>query len=283
MTKPDQVDSSEIDTVLTTPLAHPVVDTHCHMDVSYDDEHILPDVGQALKNAKAVNVTKVIQVGCDVTSSQWAADTAEKWDDVFATVALHPNAAAHDPNLEASLNEIERLAALPQVRGLGETGLDYFRTDKEKATAQHVSFRAHIDIAKKFDKPVIIHDRDAHEDVIDTLLNYGQPKTVVFHCFSGDAAMAKICADNGWYMSFAGVVTFKNAKDLHEAVQVVPEDLLLVETDSPFLTPSPYRGQANTSAHVALTVREISRLRGQSEEEICKLVFSNAARVFGPF
>lgn len=265
------------------PLVHPVVDTHCHMDVTYDDEHVLPDVGQALAEARAVNVTKVIQVGCDVTSSQWAAQTASEWEDVWATVALHPNAAAHDPNLDESLAEIERLAALPQVRGLGETGLDYFRTDKDKAAKQHTSFRAHIDIAKKFNKPVIIHDRDAHEDVIDTLLNYGQPETVVFHCYSGDAAMAKICANNGWYMSFAGVVTFKNAKDLHEAVQVVPNELLLVETDSPFLTPTPYRGAPNTSAHVALTVREISRLRGQSEEEICKLVFSNAARVFGPF
>ena len=138
-------------------------------------------------------------------------------------------------------------------------------------------------MAVKYGKPVIIHDRDAHEDVIDTLLNYGAPQTVVFHCYSGDAQMAKICADNGWYMSFAGTVTFKNATNLHEAVKVVPEELLLVETDSPFLTPTPYRGQPNTSAHVALTVREISRLRGQSEEEICKLVFSNATRVFGPF
>jgi TatD DNase family protein len=253
------------------------------MDVSFDDEQINPNVGQALANAASVGVTKVIQVGCDVTSSQWAAKTASEWDDVFATVALHPNAAAHDPDLENSLAQIDKLAALPQVRGIGETGLDYFRTDKGKAAAQHISFRAHIDMAIKYGKPVIIHDRDAHEDVIDTLLNYGAPQTVVFHCYSGDAQMAKICAQHGWYMSFAGTVTFKNATNLHEAVKVVPEDLLLVETDSPFLTPMPYRGQPNTSAHVALTVREISRLRGQSEEEICKLVFSNATRVFGPF
>jgi TatD DNase family protein len=253
------------------------------MDVSYDDEQILPDVGQALANARKVNVTKVIQVGCDVASSKWAAETAENFPDVFATVALHPNAAAHDPDLMNSLEQIDLLAALPQVRGLGETGLDYYRNDKEKAQAQHISFRAHIDMAIKHNKPVIIHDRDAHDDVIDTLLNYQSPETVVFHCYSGDEVMAKICADNGWYMSFAGTITFKNAKNLHEAIKVVPNDLLLVETDSPFLTPTPYRGQPNTSAHVALTVREISRLRGQSEEEICELVFSNAARVFGPF
>lgn len=265
------------------PLAQPVVDTHCHMDVSYDDEQILPDVGQALANARKVNVTKVIQVGCDVTSSEWAAQTASDFEDVFATVALHPNAAAHDPDLMNSLEQIDALAALPQVRGLGETGLDYYRTDKEKAQAQHISFRAHIDMAIKHGKPVIIHDREAHEDVIDTLLNYKCPETVVFHCYSGDEVMAKICAENGWYMSFAGTITFKNAKNLHGAIKVVPDNLLLVETDSPFLTPTPYRGAPNTSAHVALTVREISRLRGQSEEEICKLVFSNAARVFGPF
>ncbi len=265
------------------PLAHPVVDTHCHMDVSYDDEQILPDVGQALANAAKVGVTKVIQVGCDVASSRWAAQTAEKFNDVFATVALHPNAAAHDPDLASSLEQIDLLAALPQVRGLGETGLDYYRTDKNQAQAQHESFRAHIDMAIKHNKPVIIHDREAHDDVIDTLLNYRCPETVVFHCYSGDEQMAKVCADHGWYLSFAGTVTFKNAKNLHEAVKVVPDELLLVETDSPFLTPVPYRGQPNTSAHVALTVREISRLRGQSEEEICKLVFSNAARVFGPF
>jgi TatD DNase family protein len=265
------------------PLAHPVVDTHCHMDVSFDDEHILPDVGEALANAAKVGVTKVIQVGCDVTSSQWAADTAAKWPEVFATVALHPNAAAHDPDLTNSLVEIDRLAALPQVRGIGETGLDYYRTEKNQAEAQHISFRAHIDMAIKHNKPVIIHDRDAHEDVIETLLTYGAPETVVFHCYSGDAAMAKVCAEQGWYLSFAGTVTFKNAKNLHEAVKVVPDNLLLVETDSPFLTPTPYRGSPNTSAHVALTVREICALRGQSEEDICKLVFSNAARVFGPF
>lgn len=264
-------------------LAKPVVDTHCHMDVRFDDEHILQSVGEALENAARVGVTKVIQVGCDVASSKWAAETADEWDNVFATVALHPNAAAHDPDLENSLIQIDELAALPQVRGLGETGLDYFRTDKEKAEAQHISFRAHIDMAIKHKKPVIIHDRDAHEDVINTLLNYGAPETVVFHCYSGDAEMAKVCAEHGWYLSFAGTVTFKNAKNLHEAAKVVPNELLLVETDSPFLTPTPYRGQPNTSAHIALTVREISVLRGQSEEEICDLVFSNAARVFGPF
>ena len=253
------------------------------MDVTFDDDHVLPTAAQALADASAVGVSHVIQVGCDVTSSQWAAQCATEFDNVWATVALHPNAAAHDPNLSESLATIASLAALPQVRGLGETGLDYFRTEPDKQAAQHESFRAHIDIARAVGKPVIIHDREAHDDVISTLKTYGAPDTVVFHCYSGDAEMAKICADAGWYMSIAGVVTFKNAKDLHEAVRVIPDELLLVETDSPFLTPSPFRGRPNASKLMPLTVRAIAELRGQSEATVCDLLFSNAARVFGPF
>ena len=265
------------------PLAGPVVDTHCHMDVTFDDDHILESVEHALSAARAAGVTKVIQVGCDVASSLWAAECASAHDDVWATVALHPNAAAHDPNLTESLDQIARLARLPQVRGIGETGLDYYRTQESQANAQHISFRAHIDIARDVGKPVVIHDRDAHEDVIRTLLEYGAPETVVFHCFSGDADMARICADHGWYMSFSGVVTFKNAVTLREALAVAPADLILVETDSPFLTPVPMRGTVNSSAKMIHTVRAISALRGVSEEKICELLFSNAARVFGPF
>lgn len=253
------------------------------MDVTFDDDHVLPSVPDALAAAAAVGVSHVIQVGCDVTSSEWAAMRAGEYDNVWATVALHPNAAAHDPNLAESLAKIASLAALPQVRGLGETGLDYFRTEPDKQAAQHESFRAHIDIAKSVNKPVIIHDRDAHDDVIDTLRSYGAPDTVVFHCYSGDAEMAKLCASEGWYMSIAGVVTFKNAKALHEAVRVIPDELLLVETDSPFLTPTPFRGRPNASSLMPLTVRAISELRGQSEATVCDLLFSNAARVFGPF
>ena len=264
------------------PLAGPVVDTHCHMNISFDESHRPPTVEVALALARAVGVTKVIEVGCDVESSQWAADTASQFDDVWATVALHPNAAAHDTDLMSSLAQIEKLAQLPQVRGIGETGLDYYRTEESQAAAQHVSFRAHIDIAKAVNKPVIIHDRDAHDDVISTLTSYGAPDKVIFHCFSGDAAMAKICADNGWYMSFSGVVTFKNAQSLREALQEVPDELLLVETDAPFLTPVPRRGTPNASINLAYTVRAISALRGVSEEKLCDLLFSNAARVFGP-
>jgi TatD DNase family protein len=261
----------------------PVVDTHCHMDVTFDDDHQLPSVEVAMSRANAMNVTKVIQVGCDVASSRWAAETAALHSDVWATVALHPNAAAHDPNLDSSLAQIAELAKLAQVRGIGETGLDYYRTERNKAAAQHVSFRAHIDIAKSVNKPLIIHDRDAHDDVIQTLLEYGAPETVIFHCFSGDEQMAQICADHGWYMSIPGVITFRNAESLRNAVRVIPDDLLLVETDSPFLTPVPMRGTPNASTNVPWTVRAICEVRDQSEIEICNLLFSNAERVFGPF
>lgn len=253
------------------------------MDVAFDDDHQLASVEEALASAASVGVSHVIQVGCDVESSRYAALIAAEYKNVWATVALHPNAAAHDPSLNDSLASIRELAALPQVRGIGESGLDYYRTEKDQAEKQHISFRAHIDMARDFSKPLIIHDRDAHEDVIATLLSYGAPDIVVFHCFSGDAAMARICADHGWYMSFSGVVTFKNAQDLRDALAVVPDELILTETDSPFLTPVPYRGRPNASALLPFTVRQIADTRGQSEKEICDLLFSNAARVFGPF
>ena len=264
-------------------LVSPVVDTHCHMDVQYDDSHILPSVNEAMANARSVGVTKVIQVGCDVASSQWASEIALVHPDVWAAVALHPNAAAHDPDLDKSLEVIADLAQLAQVRAVGETGLDYFRTGPEGIAAQHHSFRRHIEIAKETDKALVIHDRDAHDDVVRILQEQGAPKTVVFHCFSGDVQLAKICAEHSWYTSFSGTVTFKNAPQLREAAQIMPLDLLLVETDSPFLTPVPYRGRPNASTLLPLTVRAISQVRGASEQEICEALFSNAARVFGPF
>jgi len=265
------------------PLVASVVDTHCHMDVQYDDNHVLPSVDQALASARAVGVTKVIQVGCDVESSHWAADTAASFPDVWAAVALHPNAAAHDPDLTSSLTEIDHLAQLPQVRAVGETGLDYFRTSPDKQGLQHEAFRAHIEIAKRTGKPLVIHDRDAHSDVVRVLTEVGPPEIVVFHCFSGDVDLATVCAENGWYTSFSGTVTFKNADNVRQAAALMPSSLILVETDAPFLTPSPYRGRPNSSALIPLTVRAICAIRGESEEVICQALFSNSARVFGPF
>lgn len=270
---------------LPEPLLGPVVDTHCHMDIAFDsaDQSHLVTPEQAIAQAAAAGVSHIIQVGCDVESSHWAAQAALDYTNVWATVALHPNEAARVEDLHGSLAVIRELAALPQVRGIGETGLDYFRTTPDKQHLQHESFRAHIDMCNEFGKPLIIHDRDAHEDVIATLLNYGAPEVVVFHCFSGDAEMAKVCVDNGWYTSISGVVTFNNAQSLRDAVVVMPSELLLVETDSPFLTPAPNRGMPNSSALMPYTVRTMAQVRSVSEIELCQQLFLNASKVFGPF
>jgi TatD DNase family protein len=266
-----------------TPLAGPVVDTHCHMDFAFDDEHNPTSVVEALANAAAVGVSHVIQVGCDVESSRVAVEIATKFNNVWATVAIHPNDAVRDPDLLGSLQIIKELAQLDVVRGIGETGLDYYRTKREAAEKQHISFRSHIEFCKLFEKPLIIHDRDAHDDVIKTLLEVGAPNQVVFHCYSGDAEMAQVCAQHGWYMSFAGTVTFNNAQNLREALVVAPDELILVETDSPFLTPVPLRGQPNCSTFMAHTVRAMATVKQVPELEMCEKLFSNAARVFGPF
>ncbi|MEU1310335.1 TatD family hydrolase [Streptomyces cinnamoneus] len=279
---------------LPEPLNVPVADSHTHLDMQEST------VEESLVKAASVGVTTVIQVGCDLAGSRWAAETAAAHDAVWATVALHPNEAPRivlgDPDgwsrqgartpggdaaLDAALEEIDRLAALPQVRGVGETGLDYFRTGPEGKAAQEHSFRRHIDIAKRHGKALVIHDRDAHEDVLRVLEEEGAPERVVFHCYSGDAAMAKVCADAGYYMSFAGNVTFKNAQHLRDAVVVAPLDLILVETDAPFLTPAPYRGRPNAPYLIPVTLRAMAGVKDIGEDALATAVAANTARVFG--
>lgn len=279
---------------LPEPLRVPVADSHTHLDMQSGT------VEEALAKAASVGVTTLIQVGCDLAGSRWAAETAEAHENVWATVALHPNEAprivhgdpdgwsrqgAREPGgeaaLDAALEEIAALAALPQVRGVGETGLDYFRTGPEGIAAQERSFRGHIAIAKRHGKALVIHDREAHEDVLRVLAEEGAPETVVFHCYSGDAAMAKICAEHGYHMSFAGNVTFKNATPLREALAVAPLDLLLVETDAPFLTPAPYRGRPNAPYLIPLTLRAMAEAKGVPEDTLATAVAANTARVFG--
>lgn len=271
-------------------LPRPVVDSHCHLDVV--DRHLKgseEDLGvdDALARARSVNVTRVVQVGCDVESSHWAVRAAQDHDEVIAAVALHPNDAARIgerdgmPALQAAFAEIEALATQPGVRAVGETGLDYFRTGEAGRPAQAESFRWHIDLAKRTDRTLVIHDRDSHDDVISVLLAEGAPDRVVFHCFSGDADMASICADNGWYCSFAGVVTFSSAQSLRDALAVVPRDRVLVETDAPYLTPMPYRGRVNASYLVPLTVRAMADVRGEGVDELCDALWANSMRAFG--
>ncbi|MGK5627141.1 TatD family hydrolase [Streptomyces sp. URMC 123] len=294
---------------LPEPLRVPVADSHTHLDMQSGT------VEEALAKAAAVGVTTVVQVGCDLPGSRWAAETAAAHDAVWATVALHPNEAPRivhgvdgasgpsggaapqaprlgrtpldplppggDAALEEALAEIDRLAALPQVRGVGETGLDFFRTGPEGIAAQEYSFRRHIDIAKRHGKALVIHDRDAHDDVLRVLDEEGAPDTVVFHCFSGDADMAKTCADKGYLMSFAGNVTFKSAQPLRDALAVAPRELLLVETDAPFLTPAPYRGRPNAPYLIPVTLRAMAAVKGVDEDALAAAISANTARAFG--
>ena len=268
------------------PLVGTVIDSHTHLDVHDNSLHgaQAPDPQELLDRAREVGVDRVVQVGCDVASSRWAVEAAGRFPSVIATVALHPNEAprlAEKGSLADALEAIAELALSPQVRGIGETGLDYYRTGESGRPAQHESFRFHIDLAKQVNKTLVIHDRDSHEDVISVLLDQGAPQTVVFHCFSGDADMAKICAQHGWYMSFAGVITFKNSVALREALMVAPLDSILVETDAPYLTPMPNRGKVNASYLMPYTVRTIAELRGLSELEATALLTQNTIRAFG--
>jgi TatD DNase family protein len=270
-------------------LAAPVIDTHCHVDMQERGRDGLEpkDPDELIALAASVGVTKLVQIGCDVASARWSVEMAQTRPDVIVGVALHPNEAPRlfesggQPELDAAYRVIEELATDPVVRAVGETGLDYFRTEGALREVQQASFRWHIDLAKTLDKTLVIHDRDAHDDVMGVLTDQGAPNTVVFHCFSGDAAMAQACAEQGWYMSFAGVLTFKNNDALREALAIVPDDLLLVETDSPYLTPVPHRGKPNGSYLMPLTVRCIAEVRGMDEAAAATLLWDNAQRAFG--
>ncbi|GLW62039.1 AraC family transcriptional regulator [Actinomadura rubrobrunea] len=259
---------------LPDPLPVPVFDSHCHLDM------LDVPVEEAVAAAKAAGITRIVTIGCDLASSQWAADVAAAHDDVYAGVAIHPNETAGVS--DAVLNDIADMAARPWVRAVGETGLDYYR-DWAPKDDQHRSFRAHIDIAKRTGKALVIHDREAHDDVLRILREEGAPEKVVFHCFSGDAAMAKECAAQGYVMSFAGNVTFKNAEPLREALRAAPLDLLLVETDAPFLTPVPHRGKPNSSYLIPHTVRFMAEVKGVDVDDLCAAIAATGERVFGPW
>jgi TatD DNase family protein len=260
------------------PLRVPAVDSHCHLDILRD--MLGTAVEDALAAARASGIDRVVQVGTDLESSHWSARTAAEHDEVVATVAVHPNEAAESATDEV-LAEIERLASLPHVRAIGETGLDHYRTPPERWAAQEDAFRRHVDIAKRTGRALVIHDRDAHDDVLRVLREEGPPERVVFHCFSGDAEMAKVCVNAGYVLSFAGTVTFRNAQHLRDALAVAPLDLVMVETDAPFLTPMPYRGRPNGPYLVPLTVRCVAEVKGVHEDEVAAAVSATADRVFG--
>ena len=266
------------------PLPVATVDSHAHLEIVTDAAPDSDAVKQILDDAKSAGVDRVVQVGYSAEQSKWCVAAAAHFDDrVLAAVALHPNEAPVVADLEADLKTIETLAAHPRVRAIGETGLDYFRTPPELRKRQQDSFKWHIELAKKTKKALVIHDRDSHDDVLSILLEVGAPEKTVFHCFSGDVEMAKICIDRGYILSFAGTLTFKNAPALRDAVKLVPYDQLLVETDSPFLAPMPNRGALNTPAQIANIVRAMAEERNESVATLAQALSDNAERIFGSF
>ncbi|PWN01263.1 AraC family transcriptional regulator [Nocardioides silvaticus] len=279
MTEPDLPPAPE-------PLPHPVVDNHCHLDIARGPAGTAPfDAREAIDAAAAVGVRRIVQIGCDLRGAAWAVEAAQEHPELVAGVALHPNEAPRleeAGELDAALDTIAALAAShPRVRAVGETGLDHFRTGPEGRAAQVRSFAAHIELAKRLDKTLVIHDRDAHQEVLDVLDAEGAPDRWVMHCFSGDADFARACLDRGAYLSFAGTVTFKNAAPLRNALVVTPRDRILVETDAPYLTPHPYRGRTNASYLVPLTMRTMAEVRGEDLGELCAAVDTNTETAFG--
>jgi TatD DNase family protein len=261
-------------------LPHPVVDNHCHLDIAREGDPT--PVADALAEAASVGVTRVVQIGCDLRAARWAVETAAAYASVVAGVALHPNDAPRQGDLDAAVAQIEELAgAHDKVRAVGETGLDFFRTGPDGIAAQVESFRRHIDLAKRLDKTLVIHDRDAHEAVLEVLDSEGAPPRWVMHCFSGDADFAKACLDRGAFLSYAGTVTFKNAQPLRDALALTPRDRVLVETDAPYLTPVPHRGRTNASYLVPLTMRVMAEVRGEDLGDLCAAVDENTEAAFG--
>ena len=268
---------------LPEPLNIKCVDAHAHMEIVTNTAADSPEVGEVVAEARSVGIDRIMQVGYSAEQSQWCVKAAETWPNVLAAVALHPNEAPVVDDLEKDLAIIEELAKHPRVRAIGETGLDFFRTPPELQEKQKYSFRRHIALAKSVDKALVIHDRDAHRAVLDLLLEEGAPKTTIFHCYSGDEVMAQECIEAGYVLSFAGTLTFKNAPALREAVKLVPPELLLVETDSPFLAPAPHRGALNKPSQIPNILRFMAEVRGDDLDSLCAQISQNAERVFGSF
>ena len=267
------------------PLPIAVVDNHTHLDIARDGEQA-PDVGAVIAAAAAVGVDRLVQIGCDLPGARFTVEMVDSHPAMLGGVALHPNEVprlAEAGSLDAAYAEIEELAAHPRVRVIGETGLDYYRTGPEGVGVQQDSFRWHIDLAKRTGKALQIHDRDAHDDVLRILEEEGAPPHTVMHCFSGDMAMARTCAERGYYLSFAGTVTFKNAKGLRDALSVTPLDRVLVETDAPYLTPAPWRGATNAPYLVPLTIRAMAGVLGVAVPTLCEAVSDTSEAVYGPW
>lgn len=266
------------------PLEVPVYDNHAHLEI--EDGEVGLALDEQLERAGEVGVIGVVQAGGDIDSSRWSAWAAASHPRVLAAVAIHPNEApayAAAGRLGEAIAVIDELAAQPRVRAIGETGLDFFRTDDDGRPAQLESFEAHIALAKKHGIAMQIHDRDAHDAVLETLERVGAPERTVFHCFSGDAEMATIAGERGYYLSFAGNITFKNAQNLRDALKVTSRERILVETDAPFLTPTPHRGRPNAPYLIPVTVRFMAAELGVDLDELCAQLAANTLEVYGSF
>ena len=276
-------------------------------EVSPDAEEEFPSLDFFHDTAAEAGVRRIVQIGCDLPAARWTTElvasqyagtisetalgstvatppaNGRTW--MLGGAALHPNEAprlAERGLLDDALTEIETLVTSHnRMRVVGETGLDYFRTGEDGIAEQQRSFRAHIEIAKRTGRALQIHDREAHADVLRILREEGAPEVTIFHCFSGDGAMARECAAAGYFMSFAGNLTFKNAEELRRAAAAAPLDLLLTETDAPFLTPHPHRGKPGGPYLTAITARKLAEVRGMSEEDLCSAVWANAERALG--
>lgn len=265
-------------------LPAPIVDNHCHLEYPAGDEP--RSVERRLADAAAAGVTRVVQVGCEVDSALWTADAVAEYPQMVGGVAIHPNEAAvlaERGEYDEAFATIADLARGERIRVLSETGLDFFRTGPEGRDAQFQAFRDHIALAKELDLPMQIHDRDAHAEVVEVLERDGAPERTVFHCFSGDAGLAKLAAQRGWYLSFAGTVTFKNAGGLRAALAVTPLDHVLIETDSPFLTAHPHRGTPNHPALAALTARTVAEVLDADLTTVCDAVNATSESLYGPW
>ncbi|TDE93998.1 TatD family deoxyribonuclease [Occultella glacieicola] len=288
------------------PLPCGVIDNHTHLESIAGvlaDGVGDPGVAGHLERAAEVGVEAIVQIGCDLDAARVSVEMAREHARVVAGVAIHPNEAVlhagihevapdglepaplarHDVGLDDAIAEIARLAADPRVRTVGETGLDHFRAGPRGRAAQREAFRAHIALAKELDLPMQIHDREAHAEVLEVLEADGAPERTVFHCFSGDAEMARYCADRGYYLSFAGTLTFGNAHGLREAARLVPQELLLVETDAPYLTAHPWRGRPNAPYLLPLTVRALAQVREVELAELCAAITSTSEELYGPW
>ena len=268
---------------LPEPLLVGTYDNHTHLEIADGDQPM--QYTDHLELAAQAGIVGAVQVGVTLESSIWSAEIASKEKRLLAAVAIHPNEAAKYPSLEAldlDIDQIAKLATQNRVRAIGETGLDFFRTESEAGIAlQQHSFERHIEIAKKHNLALQIHDRDAHDKVVETLLRVGAPDKVVFHCYSGDVELAEICKVHGWYTSFAGNITIKRNQHLRDSLRVMPLDRILVETDAPFLTPEPLRGRPNAPYLVPITVRFMAKELGMDENELSGQLAKNTIAVYG--